>query len=122
MNKDFRKRVVPFITSTLILIIILCLMFFLEYIDISVILTIYAPIWIVGGIAVLFGKIVFANVIIIFAGIGLIAEYLVHICNKPYSNMSGAFLNTLILVLGSILGVVFQILNNRKLRSKINKN
>lgn len=122
MSANIKKKIVHFIVPTLILIIILYLMCSLNYIDISVILSIYIPIWIIGMIAVLLGKIVFANIIIIFAGVGLIAEYLVHILNKPYPNMSGAFLNTLLLFLGLILGIIFQIFSNRKPRSKSNNN
>ena len=117
MSRNFKKRIVFFIVPTLILMVILYLAFFLKYIDISVILAIYLPIWIIGVIAALLGKDVFANVTIIFAGIGLISEYLVHTFNKSHPNMSGAFLNTLILLVGVILGVALQILSNRKYRS-----
>lgn len=120
MSRNFKKRIVSFIVSTLILMVILNLMFFLKYIDISVISAIYLPIWIIGVIAALLGKVVFANVTIIFAGIGLIAEYLVHTFNKSHPNMSGAFLNTLILLVGVIVGVVLQILTTRKIESSIN--
>ena len=117
MRRNFKNRIISFIVTTLILMVILYLMFFLKYIDISVILAIYLPIWIIGVIAALLGKDVFANVTIIFAGIGLISEYLVHIFNKSHPNMSGAFLNTLILLVGLIMGVVLQILSNRKYTS-----
>ena len=117
MSRNFKNRIVSFIVTTLILIVILYLLFFLKYIDISVILAIYLPIWIIGVIATLLGKVIFANITLIFAGIGFISEYLVHIFNKPHPNMSGAFLNTLILLVGVILGVVIQILSNRKYTS-----
>jgi len=117
VSRNFKNRIVSFIVTTLILIVILYVMFFLKYIDISVMLDVYLPIWIVGIIATLLGKVIFANITIIFAGIGLISEYLVHIFNKPHPNMSGAFMNTLILLVGIILGVVIQILSNRKYTS-----
>jgi len=74
------------------------------------------PIWIVGVLAALFGKPVFAEIIIIFAGIGLIAEYLIYMSNELHPNISGAFLNALFLMLGLFLGIVLQILSNRKLK------
>ncbi len=117
MIRNFKNKRISFIVTTLILMVILYLMFFLKYIDISVILAIYLPIWIVGVIATLLGKVVFANITIIFAGIGLISEYLVQIFNKSHPNMSGAFLNSLILLVGLILGVVLQILSNKKYTS-----
>lgn len=120
MSRNFKKRIVSFIVPTLILMVILNLIFFLKYIDISVISAIYLPIWIIGVIAALLGKVVFANVTIIFAGIGLIAEYLVHTFNKSHPNMSGAFLNTLILLFGVILGVMLQILSTKKIKSNVN--
>lgn len=116
MNKDFKKRIVHFIAPTVFLTIILSLMCFLRYIDVTVILTIYIPIWIIGVITSLLGKVVFADIIIIFAGVGLIAEYLIHISNESNPNMSGAFLNTLILLFGLILGIVLQILSSKKLK------
>ncbi len=115
--RKFKNKRISFIVTTLILMVILYLFFYLNYIDISVILAIYLPIWIIGVIATLLGKVVFANVTIIFAGIGLISEYLVHTFNKSHPNMSGAFLNSLILLVGLILGVVLQILSNRKYTS-----
>ncbi|MGI6112550.1 MAG: hypothetical protein ACOYEJ_00335 [Mahellales bacterium] len=120
MSRNFKNRIVSLIVTTLILMVILYLIFFLKYIDISVILAIYLPIWIIGVIAALLGKVVFANVTIIFAGIGLISEYLVHTYNKSHPNMSGALLNTLILLVGVILGVVLQILSTRKTKSNVN--
>lgn len=120
MSRNYKKRIVSIIVPTLILVVILYLMFFLKYIDISVILAIYLPIWIIGVIVALLGKVVFADVTIIFAGIGLIAEYLFHVFNKPHPNMSGAFLNTLILLAGVIVGVVLQVLSTRKIKSNIN--
>ena len=96
-------------------------MCFLRYIDISVILSIYIPIWIICVMTSLLGKAVFADVIIVSASVGLIAEYLIHISNKTYPNMSGAFLNTLILLFGLILGVLLQILSSKKLKVNNNK-
>lgn len=119
MKRDYGKRIVHFIACTLFITIVLALLYFWRYIDISVIMTIYLPIWIIAMIAALFRKIIFANVVIIFAGVGLIVEYLVHIFNKPYPNMSGAFLNTLILLAGIIVGIMLQISSTRKIKSNI---
>lgn len=116
MKREFGKRILYLIPCTLFLTIVLSFLYFWRYIDVSVILTIYLPIWIIGVIAALFGKIIFGNTVIIFAGVGIIAEYLVHIFNKPYPNMSGAFLNTIILLAGFIVGIVLQIWSARKRR------
>jgi hypothetical protein len=113
---SFKNKIVHFIGYTLFLTIVLTLLCFWRYIDISVIMAIYLPIWIIGVVATLFGKIIFADVIMFFAGVGLIAEYLVHISNKPYPNMSGAFFNTSILLAGLIAGIMLQILYARKLK------
>ena len=114
MKREFGKRIVYRIACTLFLTIVLSFLYFWRYIDVSVILTIYLPIWIIGVIADLLGKTKFGNTVIVFAGVGIIAEYLVHIFNKPYPNMSGAFLNTLILLAGFIVGIVFQIWSTSK--------
>ncbi|QUH21238.1 hypothetical protein [Alkaliphilus sp. B6464] len=117
MDKGHKKRIVRLIAPTVFLIIILSLMCFLRYIDASVILAIYVPIWIIGMLAARLDKIVFASVFIVFSGIGIIAEYLIHVSNGPRPTMAGAFMNTLILFLGLILGIVLQILSKRKLKN-----
>ena len=114
MRGYFTKKIGHLISCTLFLTVVLALLYFLRYIDISVIMSIYLPIWVIGVVATLIGKVIFADVIITLAGVGIFAEYLVHIFNKPYSNMSGAFLNTFILITGFIVGIVLQILNTRK--------
>lgn len=114
MKDNFKKRAIHIIISTLFFVIILAVFCFLEYIDFSVITAIYLPIWIVGIVTILLGKIVFAEVVLIFTSIGLIVEYIVHIYKQPYPDMSGAFLNTAILIIGLIVGIVLQILSAKK--------
>jgi len=114
MKREFGKRIACLIACTLFLTIVLSFLYFWRYIDVSVILTIYLPIWIIGVIAALFGKIIFGNIVIIFAGVGIIAEYLVNLFRGPHPNMSGAFLNTIILLAGFIVGIVLQIWSTSK--------
>ncbi len=114
MKRVFGKRIEYLFACTLFLTIVLSFLYFWRYIGISVILTIYLPILIIGVIAALFGKIIFGNTVIIFVGVGIIAEYLVHLFRGPHPNMSGAFLNTIILLAGFILGIVLQIWSKSK--------
>lgn len=114
MGKGIKKRMAGYVISTIYLIIILLTMYSHRYINGKVVLTVYLPIWVIGAVATIFSKKVFADTIVISAGVGLGAEYLVHIYNRHRPNMAGGFLNTLILLLGFILGIVLQILSNRK--------
>jgi hypothetical protein len=87
----------------------------LGYIDFTVVQAIYLPIWLVGIIAILLRQYLFSYIFIIAAGLGLAVEYLVHL-SQTSPSMQGAFVNTLIIVLGFIIGVVSQII--LKLTSK----
>ena len=117
MKINLKKRIVHFIAPTVFLTMVLSVTCFLRYIDGSVVLAIYLPIWIIGSLATLSGKTIFADVVIIFAGIGLIAEYLIYLSNGFHPNMSGAFLNSTILIVGLILGAMLQIVSNVKLKT-----
>ena len=66
MSRNFKKRIVSFIFSYADSYGNFIFDVFLKYIDISVILAIYLPIWIVGFIVALIGKVVFADVTINF--------------------------------------------------------
>lgn len=112
--KSFLNRISLFFIPTLFLGIILGVLCIYNYINLSDIVSVYLPIWLVGMAAALFKKIVFANTFIFLASLGLIGEYIIHILNKPHPNMSGGFLNTLLLVLGLVLGIVLQIFNSRR--------
>jgi hypothetical protein len=110
-----KKILVHATTSTLILSLVLVLFGMLGYIDFTVIRAIYLPIWLMGILAILLRQYLFSYIFIIAAGLGLVVEYLVHL-SQASPIMQGAYVNTLIIVLGFIIGVVAQII--LKLTSK----
>lgn len=96
------------IICSMIFLLTIVLFVALRYIDFSVIRAIYLPIYAFVITAILFKQYIFGYIFIISAGLGLITEYIIHL-NPQNPNMSGAFLNTLIIFLGFIIGVIVQI-------------
>ena len=91
------------------------LLFFVSanYIDFSVLRAVYLPVLaiVLGGI--LLGKYAFGYIFTLAAGLGLILEYLTHL-SREQPTMEGAFLNTLLLVLGFLGGILGQIAFKKK--------
>lgn len=85
---------------------------YLNYIDFSVIKAIYLPMYLIILAAILFKQFVFSYIFTSSLAIGLIVEYLTY-QNQFNSNMKGAFLNTTILSIGAIGGVVTQLFLKR---------
>ncbi|MFU8771558.1 MAG: hypothetical protein ACNA8H_03950 [Anaerolineales bacterium] len=110
-----KKILLHAITSTLILLVVLVVFVLLDYIDFSVIQAIYLPIWLVGMVGILLRLYLFSYLFISAAALGLVVEYLIHL-SQASPTMQGAFVNTLIIVMGFITGVVAQII--QKFRSK----
>lgn len=82
--------------------------FYANYIDLSVIKAIYLPIYLIIVLAILFKQSIFSYIFTSSAVIGLLLEYFIH-RNSANPNMRAAFLNTIILFIGAILGVIIQL-------------
>jgi peptidoglycan/LPS O-acetylase OafA/YrhL len=91
-----------------------------NYIDFQVIKQIYLPIWAIAIIAILFRQYIFSYIFVSSAALGLIVEYIIHY-HQPEPTMKGAFVNTLIICLGFMIGVVVQIVVIRNRRHNISK-
>ncbi len=91
---------------------VLLLFMLLNYIDYSVILTVFLPLWVFAMGLILFGQYLVAYFLTAATGLGLIVEYLSRYF-QPHPSMRGAFLNTLIIITGLITGIIVQIFVNR---------
>lgn len=100
--------------SFMFLLLVLTLSLVLDYIDLNVVLTIYLPVFLIGLLAALLGFTGFTNIFFIFAGIGLFTEYLLRMKQDDQPRMTGAFINTLLLFAGVVLGTLFQYFKHRK--------
>ena len=87
-----------------------------NYIDFQVIKQIYLPIWATAIIAILFRQYIFSYIFVSSAALGLIVEYIIHCRQQPEPTMEGAVVNTLIICLGFMIGVVVQIVVIRSRR------
>jgi len=92
-----------------------------NYIDFQVIKQIYLPIWAIAIIAILFRQYIFSYIFVSSAALGLIVEYIIYYYQQPEPTMKGAVVNTLIICLGFIIGVVVQIVVTRNRRHNISK-
>jgi hypothetical protein len=109
------------VICSIILFIVMMVFIELNYIDFQVIKQIYLPIWAIAVIAVLFRQYIFSYIFVSSAALGLIVEYMIHLYHQPYPTMEGAFVNTLIICLGFIIGVVVQIVVTRNRRHSVSK-
>jgi hypothetical protein len=107
-------------TCSIILFIVMMVFIELNYIDFQVIKQIYLPIWATAIIAIVFRQYIFSYIFVSSAALGLIVEYIIHY-QQPEPTMKGAFVNTLIICLGFIIGVVVQIVVTRNRRHSISK-
>jgi len=105
---------------SIILFIVMMVFIELNYIDFQVIKQIYLPIWATAIIAIVFRQYIFSYIFVSSAALGLIVEYIIH-CHQPEPTMKGAFVNTLIICLGFMIGVVVQIVVIRNRKHSISK-
>ena len=105
---------------SIILFIVMMVFIELNYIDFQVIKQIYLPIWAIAIIAILFRQYVFSYIFVSSAALGLIVEYLIHYYQAEPS-MKGAVVNTLIICLGFLIGVVVQVVVIRSRRHGVSK-
>ncbi len=108
------------VICSIILFIVMMVFIELNYIDFQVIKQIYLPIWATAIIAILFRQYIFSYIFVSSAALGLIVEYIIHY-HQPEPTMKGAFVNTLIICLGFVIGVVVQIVVIRSRRHSISK-
>ena len=80
----------------------------LDTIDLSVVVAIYVPIYVVVLAPLLFGQYVVGYALALATALGLMAEYGLRWL-QPGPTMAGASLNTAILLLGLLIGVVVQV-------------
>ena len=105
---------------SIILFIVMAVFIELNYIDLRFIKQIYLPIWVTAIIAIVFRQYIFSHIFVSSAALGLIVEYIIHVYQE-YPSMKGAVVNTLIICLGFIIGVVVQIVVTRNRRHSISK-
>lgn len=117
MSTCLKNTLKTYLIVTIVLAAILIYLFVVDYMDLSTVAKIYLPIWIVAFAISLFGGRIFSVVFALFAAMGLLVEYLVHLLQGDRPTMSGAFLNIVFLVLGLLLGVAFQRISSRRKRS-----
>jgi peptidoglycan/LPS O-acetylase OafA/YrhL len=118
--KPNKKTALHSAICSIILFIVMMVFIIQNYIDFQVIIQIYLPIWAIAIIAILFRQYIFSYIFVSSAALGLIVEYIIH-CHQPEPTMKGAFVNTLIICLGFIIGVVVQIVVTRNRRHSISK-
>ncbi len=88
---------------------VLSVLYLLHYIDFRVIGQIYLPIYLIAAAAICWKKDWFGHAFLISAELGLILEYVIHVMRADRPSMAGAFLNTLLIFLGLIAGILLQI-------------
>ena len=118
--KPSKKTALHSAICSLILLIVMVVFIIRNYIDFQVINRIYLPIWAIAIGAILFRQYIFSYIFISSAALGLIVEYVFHV-HQPEPTMKGALVNTLIICLGFIIGVVVQIVVTRNRRHSISK-
>jgi len=107
-----RKTLVHSIICSIIFLVVMMVFVTLNYIDFRVVQVIYLPIWAVAIAAILFGQYIFSYIFTTAAALGLTIEYIIHVYQE-YPSMKGAVVNTLLICLGFIVGVVVQIVVKR---------
>ncbi len=104
-----KKTMIHAIFCSLNIFVVMMLFVSLNYIDFSVIRTIYVPIYAIAITTILFRQYIFGYIFITSAGLGLIIEYFTHL-SQENPTMTGAFLNSLLIFLGFIIGIAVQII------------
>ncbi len=107
-----RKTLVHSIICSIIFLVVMMVFITLNYIGFYSVQVIYLPIWAVAIAAILFGQYIFSYIFITAAALGLTIEYIIHVYQE-YPSMKGAVVNTLLICLGFIVGVVVQIVVKR---------
>lgn len=105
---------------SIILFIVMMVFIELNYIGFQTIKQIYLPIWATAIIAIVFRQYIFSYIFVSSAALGLIVEYIIHYYQAEPS-MKGAVVNTLIICLGFVIGVVVQIVVIRNRRHSVSK-
>jgi hypothetical protein len=118
--KPNKKTALHSAICSIILFIVMMVFIIPNYIDFQVVKQIYLPIWGIGIIAILFRQYIFSYIFVSSAALGLIVEYIIH-CHQAEPSMKGGVVNTLIICLGFVIGVVVQIVIARNRRHSISK-
>jgi hypothetical protein len=105
---------------SIILFIVMMAFIELNYIDFRFIKELYLPIWVIAIIAIAFRQYIFSYIFVSSAALGLIVEYIIYYYQAEAS-MKGAVVNTLIICLGFLIGVVVQIIVMRSRRHIVSK-
>lgn len=115
MNAKYKSKLA--ILYLIIYAVVLSLFYYVNYIDFTVIRTVYMPILGVSMLAILLDYILFGQVFLIASLLGLIAEYTIHIKQGIEPTMAGAFTNNTIIMLGFIVGFITQMYMKIKKKS-----
>lgn len=115
--KDNRKTMLHIILCSILHFVVLMPFVNLNYIDLSVIKSIYLPILLVTIVAILFKQYIFGYIFILAAGLGLTVEYIIHLNEKNQPTMEGVFYNTTIICFGFVMGIIVQIITSKVRRT-----
>ncbi len=105
------KQLIFAVISYAFLLVTMCLV---KYIDLSVVISIYLPIFIISVLFIILKQYYAGYIFLVSAGIGLLLEYIVSLSHVGRPNMSGAFLNTVVLLFGGVIGITTQIVITKK--------
>ncbi len=109
-----KKNIKYIAIDAIVFIALLTTLCAINYIDLSVVITIYLPIFIVSALLIIFQKYYIGHIFLVSAELGLITEYTIHLINSNKPNMSGALFNIAILAIGLMVGLVVQIYKGKK--------
>ncbi len=113
--KNSIKHIIISLAMFLVMLIIFAI---LGYIDATVVTKIYLPIILAVLIAHIFRQYYAGHIILSSAIIGLAIEYAININRGDRPNMTGAFVNTAIIILGVALAIFIQYKVNKKKKEK----
>ena len=108
-----KKSIKHIAIEAIAFIALMTMLCMINYIDLSVVITIYLPIFIISALLIIFKKYYIGHIFLVSAEFGLIAEYIIHQINANNPNMSGAFLNIKILAVGLIVGISVQVYKSK---------
>ena len=108
------RRVFQLLISGVVFFVLMGIFCLTGYIDFSVVVSVYLPIFCVAGLLLCFKKPWPGILLLLGAVLGLLAEYLHHLARAGQPNMLGGFLNVALIVLGLAAGIVIQVIADRR--------
>lgn len=114
------KRIpIHMVIASVIFAAVMAVFCLLGYIDLKTsVLSIYLPLLAIALIIFPLKQFVFCHFFLGGAEIGLIAEYIFYLADKNHSTMNGPLANLILFIFCFILGIVLQIIVNRRKRKR----